>query len=46
MFDPKCYELAEHFLPDDASEARKNELAQDIQGHVELMLTDAEKDAA
>jgi hypothetical protein len=38
MFDPKCYELAEHFLPHDASEKRKNELAQDIQDHVELML--------
>jgi hypothetical protein len=43
MFDPKCYELAEHFLPAGASEARKAALAQDIQGHIEMMLTDAEK---
>lgn len=35
-FDPKCYELAEHFLGKDASEDRKNELAQDIQHCVEM----------
>lgn len=30
-YDSKCYELAEHFLPDDASEDLKAELAQLIQ---------------
>lgn len=38
MFDPKCYEIAEYFLPDDASEARKNGFAQGIQDYIELML--------
>lgn len=42
MFDPKCYELAEHFLPADASEERKRELAQDIQDYIELMLFEPE----
>lgn len=34
-FDPLCLELAAHFLPDDASEAAKNELAQAIQDAVD-----------
>ena len=34
MFDPKCYELAEHFLPN-ASENRKRLLAQEIQSIIE-----------
>lgn len=35
-FDPKCYELAEHFLPDDERLSRlKNGLAQHIQDAVE-----------
>lgn len=35
LFDPKCLELAEHFLPTDASERLKNELAQSVQEVVE-----------
>ena len=46
MFDQKCYELAEYFLPDDTSEERKSELAQDIQDHIELMLSELEKEVA
>lgn len=34
-FDTKCYELAELFLPDDASESQKQELAQEIQDTIE-----------
>lgn len=34
-FDPKCLELAEHFLPSAASEQLKNELAQTVQNAVE-----------
>lgn len=34
-FDPKCYELAELFLPDDAPEEQKQELAQEIQDTIE-----------
>lgn len=34
MFDPKCYELAEHFL-DDNRHASKDELAQWVQDAVE-----------
>lgn len=37
-FDPKCYELAEYFLPASASEERKSELAGWIQYHIELFL--------
>lgn len=33
--DPKCYELAEHFLPDNASEEKKAALAEAIQQAVE-----------
>lgn len=39
-FDPKCYDLAEHFLNDDAAPAMKDELADWIQHHVELWLYD------
>jgi hypothetical protein len=35
MYDAKCLELAEHFLPKDASEAHKNGLAQFIQDNIE-----------
>lgn len=34
-FDPKCYELAECFLPTNATEERKNAVAQEIQNCVE-----------
>jgi hypothetical protein len=34
-FDPKCFELAEHFLPSMASERLKNGLAQAVQTAVE-----------
>ncbi len=34
--DPKCFKLAQHFLPDDAPETQ--ELAEWIQYHVELFL--------
>jgi hypothetical protein len=34
-FDPKCHELAEHFLGVDAPERALNELAQAIQNTVE-----------
>jgi len=33
-FDPKCYELAEYFIPE-ASEEDKNELARLIQATIE-----------
>lgn len=39
-FDVKCYELAEHFLPDDASETTKEALAIEIQGAIEDFLED------
>lgn len=35
LFDPKCLELAEHFLPAVATQQVKNELAQAIQDAVE-----------
>jgi hypothetical protein len=35
MFDEKCYELAEHFLPADADEEAKEALAQAIQTFIE-----------
>jgi hypothetical protein len=41
--DPKCYDLAEAFLPSDASEFRKNELAEVIQYAIENDLTEDEK---
>lgn len=34
-FDSKCFDLAEHFLPPDTTQAVKNELAQAIQDAVE-----------
>lgn len=34
-FDPKCMDLAEHFLPSHATQSVKNELAQTIQDAVE-----------
>lgn len=34
-FDSKCFDLAEHFLPQEATPAVKNELAQAIQDAVE-----------
>jgi hypothetical protein len=46
MFDQKCYDLAEYFLPTDATEERKSELAQSIQDHIELMLFVPEEEAA
>lgn len=30
-FDPRCLDLAQHFLPHDASDVSKNELAQSLQ---------------
>jgi hypothetical protein len=36
--DPKCYELAEYFLPRNAPELAKSELAQAIQETVETFL--------
>jgi hypothetical protein len=39
-YDPKCYELAEHFLDQNASESMKDELAAWIQHHIELWLYD------
>lgn len=37
-FDPLCLELANHFLPDGATEDAKSELAQVIQDAVEAHL--------
>lgn len=37
-FDPKCYELAECFLPDAAIPRLKDELAQQIQDAIETFL--------
>ena len=34
-YDPKSYELAEHFLPSAASDRLKSELAQEIQTRIE-----------
>lgn len=34
-FDPRCFDLAEVFLPTEASDRLKNELAQAIQDAVE-----------
>lgn len=47
MFDTKCLELAEHFLPDQASPRLKTALAQHIQDEVEDWLeTEANEIAA
>ncbi len=37
-FDSRCYDLAEVFLPDNATEQVKNELAQAIQDAIEDFL--------
>lgn len=37
MFDPKCFELAEHFLPDGARH-QQNYVAQEVQDAVETAL--------
>ena len=37
-FDQKCYELAEFFLPDNASEKQKQDLAQAIQDAIDGFL--------
>jgi hypothetical protein len=37
-FDPLCLELAGHFLPDDAPDDARNDLAQAIQDAVESHL--------
>ncbi len=39
-FDPKCFELAEHFLPDKIREQTKEELAEHIQNSIEEWLED------
>jgi hypothetical protein len=41
MFDSKCLELAEHFLPSAASKRLKDELAQTIQDAVETYIIGA-----
>lgn len=38
LYDPKCYEVAEHFLPDEASEGLKDELSAHIQDAIEMWL--------
>jgi|KBSMisStandDraft_5_1062788.scaffolds.fasta_scaffold96690_4 hypothetical protein len=38
-FDPDCFDLAEHFLPNDAAKRVKNELAQHIQDAIEDFLS-------
>jgi len=43
-FDPKSYELAEHFLPEKAAKRVKNDLAQAIQTAVEDFLTAYDSD--
>jgi hypothetical protein len=37
-FDPKCLELAQHFLPEDADEDTQRRMASEIQGAVEDFL--------
>lgn len=44
MFDNKCYEVAEYFLPDGTKEEIKNELAQCIQDEIERWLSYFEKE--
>jgi vacuolar-type H+-ATPase subunit E/Vma4 len=39
-YDPQCWELAQHFLPDGATVRLKNELAQAIQDAIEDWLTE------
>jgi hypothetical protein len=43
--DQKCYDLADHFLNSDATDAMTRELAEWIQWHIELWLYD-DKDGA
>lgn len=43
-FDPKSYELAEHFLPPNAAKRVKDALAQDIQTAVEDFLGSYDSD--
>jgi hypothetical protein len=38
VFDPKCYELAEYFLPPGAPDAAKDRLAQHLQEEIEMWL--------
>lgn len=42
LYDAKCYDLAEHFLPDGAEEKLKNSLAYEIQIAVEDWLQENE----
>ena len=42
MSDPKCLELAEYFLPDDADKKTKDDLAQVVQEAVDDFLHDLE----
>lgn len=42
LYDPKCYELAEYFLPDGADERLKNSLAYEIQCSVEEWIEENE----
>ena len=50
MFDPKCYELAEHFLNDDPlvifTDKDRNALAQHIQNAIEGWIEDAREGKA
>jgi hypothetical protein len=43
-FDIKCYELAQHFLPDNAPEQIKSKLAQVIQDDIEDWLSILEEE--
>ena len=45
-FDPLCFELASHFLPDGATEDARNDLAQVIQDAVDNRLLKPEKPEA
>jgi len=38
LYDTKCFELAEHFMPEDAPMALKDRLAQHIQQQIEEWL--------
>jgi hypothetical protein len=41
-FDPKCYELAKLYLPQDATEDQKKELAQAIQDTINEFISGLE----
>jgi hypothetical protein len=45
MFDPKCHELADHFLPESVGERFRDELAQAIQDAVEMWFQSLEGSA-